>query len=216
MRKIVKMVICTILLFVLCLSLGGCGFRIKNPRRLFPLTEKEITKKVNEEFFDEEGNGIKWFWESMDGNYSLYDYGGEDITGFTLQFIKGLNGKEEWYLVEFEPTGHIIGCIYDTYRSRCFYPYSSPYKLLGLENRDKYIIDRDVAGRTNCGIEKDGYVISISSEANWRYVYATAPKPTEYRRVYNLSTQEWEENVYVGIFDEETKTWVKETQGEKK
>ena len=106
MKKTVKMLLCCIILFVLCLPLSGCGLRIKNPRRLFPLTEKEITKKVNEEFFDEEGKGIKWFWKSTDGNYSLYDYDGEDITGFTLQFIKGLDGKEEWFLVEFEPTGH--------------------------------------------------------------------------------------------------------------
>ena len=218
MRKIVKTGICCIILFVLCLPLSGCGLRIKNPRRLFPLTEKEIKKEVQKKYFDEDGNAIKWYWELTDSNFSKFEYGGDDITGFSIEFIKGLNGKEEWFLVEFEPTGHIIGSIYESFRycSSYFCAYPSPYKLLGVENKIKYVISQEPNYQTICGIEQDDYVYNISGITNWKYIIRKCPEPTGYMRIYNLSTQEWEENVYVGFFDDETKTWIKETQGEKK
>ena len=209
MKRKIKIFICFILLSAMLFSLCGCGYghHIKNPRKNNPLTKEEITLCVKKKFYDDDGNVIKWYWENESIHYKAYKYSGEDITGFSVQFIKGLNGKREWFIVEFEPTGCVIGTIYDYYKNSDFLSYN-PYRLFGVEDEDRYVIDKEYNGSNfvYCAIRRDDIIIPIDTILN---DYLNDENYYNgYSRVYNVNSGEWVENVYIGFFDFETKTWI--------
>ena len=216
MRKIVKMVICCILLLVMCLPIVGCSGGHNEKNKNFSLmTVEEVENLVQKEFFDETGRAYTYWWENSWINWAenaTWHYTGEDITGFVVQRIKSFEGEESCYLVEFEPTGHYIGSLKNDRLTGEFQPYPSPFKMYNIpqDRRYAYICG---SARPSCGIDwQPGYIVHFTGLENVLSDYEMAL----YGDVFDSAGKKWISNVYLGIYDKESQSWVKETQGEKK
>ncbi len=139
-----------------------------------PLTEEEIKTYVEKTYFDEDGKAKNELWNNAyytfyyGAHKRKYEYKDIEIKDFSVQFIKDAYGNNEWYLVEFEPSGHRIGKIHSPIEKTAenffdvkyfFYDYPSPFKILQVEENNRYFQD----GRY--GMKENGYLIDITEEA---------------------------------------------------
>ena len=220
-RKIVKTVICCILLFVLSLPLSGCnvplGYYTCGPirtRLLNPLTIEEIEENVREIFYEENGDfdpELYGRWVSYWKKEGLTEDEYPTIEGFTVYYVKDIwTNKEDCFCVEFEPTGYFYGSRLTKFEySRLNARDVCPFKYCNVEEGERYVNSLPGAGPF-CGIETEGYVVGISSYDSGKEGQTTCG----YYYAFNLKTKKFENNVYLGIYDKESHSWIKETQGE--
>lgn len=154
--KRIKIIFLTVLFSVTCLC--GCDIiktdkdpiddnpmdgNITGTHRDTPLTREEIEAYVRKTYFNEDGTAKREIWESKVPS-SDYPYEYEDITGFEVEFIKGINGEKHFYLVEFEPTGFFWGNIHYEPDSPngvygAFTYRQSPFKILNIDKEERYL-----------------------------------------------------------------------------
>ena len=116
------------------------------------LTIEEIRTYVQNKYFDKYGKAISWFWENGKGYDRIVPFEMPEIESYDINFIKDLNGGLDWFLVEFEPIGCLIGSRRTAIPSirynkqsdvskgpaMSFYGYESPYKILSIPSEDRY------------------------------------------------------------------------------
>ena len=202
-----KKILCVILLSVLVCSLfvfSSCGKERDYTEE--PLTKEEIRSYVEKKYFDKDGNFINWYFENASNGYALKEpFKEADITDFDVQFIKDAHGNEKFFLVEFEPTFHIFG-----YREEAFEypnkwqpsfwlrPFPSPYKILGINEEERYSEDFLYATK------RDGYLVAIDDEALYgRYLTET--------RTGKLDGGTSDKPIFL-TYDYEAEKWIKGTR----
>ena len=196
MRKNVKSILLVraisliVVLCVLFLSFAGCTGLWSKKRE--PMTVEEIRQKTQEVFFDNEGNPIVWRWRNGYREEEVVNpikWDEFEIIGFEVTIIKDLYGDECVYLVEFEPTGHLFGLLPQefSYEHFCFYP--SPFKLLNIDEGDRYI---------DFGPEPPVYAAMIDGEMvaiEWVALYGSVYKPQKgwepEHRTYDFEAKKW-------------------------
>ena len=172
-----KRLLCIFLLSVLVCTLfvfSSCGKERDYTEE--PLTKEEIRSYVEKKYFDKDGNFINWYFENASNGYALKEpFKEADITDFDVQFIKDANGKERFFLVEFEPNFHIYGyrdqALEDPNRWQLSFwlrPFPSPFKILNVKEDERYMETPFFATK------RDGYLVAIDDEALYgRYLTET-------------------------------------------
>ena len=110
------------------------------------LTEEEhiqrISEKVHNYYINPNGKGYYVVMATDEHEHSFRKY-----TGFAVEIICAFDDTPEYFLVEFEPFGYLIGFIsgrkYLKVPSGSGYsddgnPLPSPYKIAGIETKNKY------------------------------------------------------------------------------
>ncbi len=149
--------------------------------------EQELTKAVNKTFVLHNGLFDISIWEKsykelkpklLDG--VTYD---KKITGFDVQTLFDITtGEKSGYLVEFEPSGHIVfQRNSDLISDFCFYP--SAYKLLNIEKNKRYYFDGIVG-------EIDGVMTLIEDMAYYGTIFPI-PKSGIKKPYYDYYRNEW-------------------------
>ncbi len=184
MKRILSIIIICVLLSLSLVSLVGCnaiylcphgydkrndGGRclICNPIKV--LTEEEIKAKaeafVQEEYFNADGSAKleKWIESSNDleGATKVFSVPTE-ITGYEIQVIDSAEDPNNYYyLVEFEPSGYIIGVEYYFSRpaTRIFKYCPSPFKILDIPKDERYCTGDLQYGFFALTQRKDKYVV---------------------------------------------------------
>ena len=202
-----KRLLCIFLLSVLACTMfvfASCGKERDYTEE--PLTKEEIRSYVEKKYFDKDGNFINWYFENASNGYALKEpFKEADITDFDVQFIKDAHGNEKFFLVEFEPTFHIFG-----YREEAFEypnkwqpsfwlrPFPSPYKILGINEEERYSEDFLYATK------RDGYLVAIDDEALYgRYLTET--------RTGKLDGGTSDKPIFL-TYDYEAEKWIKGTR----
>lgn len=211
MKKKVKTVLCCMLLFVFCLLFVGCD-KGKETSQI-PLTVEDVKRLTEEKFFDEEGNAYKEYWENCWLNReenALWHYNGEEITGFEVQRIKGFDGEDDCFLIEFAPTGHFIGKFGKTFAATSFQAYPSPFKIYDVPQERRYAYDVG-DGRFICGIDREpGKIVQITATSSLQKIfsspYGAGTNRRGYFNAYLSAERRWEET-YTGYLDSATLTW---------
>ena len=135
--KVISLIVVSCVLLV---SFAGCTGLWSKKRE--PMTIEEIRQKTQEKFFDKDGNPIVWRWQnSYQEEYVINPINWDEfaITGFEVTIIKNLYGYENCYLVEFEPMGHFFGLLHMEFSYEHFRFFPSPFKLLNIDDGDRYI-----------------------------------------------------------------------------
>ncbi len=175
------------------LDIDGWGCLQCNPYP-DPWSIEEIEEYVREKFFNEDGTAKMSYWNNSIKGYdpkyteipieddfiNLYPLPTE-ITGFDVQFIKDVDGEETYYLVEFEPSGYIIGKRDQTVIS--FYYYPSPYKILNVDSDNRYAVFRN-----STAAYYKGKLINLGIEAfkNTSKLYSVTRDPNVYYYHYDF------------------------------
>ncbi len=213
MKKLITYVLLSVLFLCLCLPLSGCDRNtvLERDYRFNPLTKEEVVEWTNKTFFDENGNAYKEYWENSRINFSqhkFWKYAGEDITGFEVQRIKGFDGRENYFFVEFEPTGYYFVCAEDRPNKASFKPFPSPFKTYNVPVEKRYAF-RNGYEEPKCGMEyKPGYVIPFIPDVG---MYDTGYRLPAFRGVYDSANKTWVD-LHI-IFNPETGTWQEEIEG---
>ena len=209
MKKIVSAIL---LLSLICLC--GCTENFdnddSNKREL--LTIEEIENEVINLFCNEDGSYDTSYWVRFNSrNYhpemqSIIDGVGSGdikIEGFSIQFIKGLDENDDWYLVEFEPSGHLVGKRDTDFSTAGFRVYPSPFKLCNVEKENRYVDTSSYYHGLMQGItylsKSNDYLCDFGSEALNKYVSPSFSLDEDFAgflRTYNQETNEWE---YISI-----------------
>ena len=125
-RKIVVFCFAILLTILPCVVFVGCNDTKKDEQEKSeePWSREYIEKMIRSKFFDEDGEAISHYWEESNKvAVGIKDFQMPEITGFEIYFLKDAQTKEEdWFLVEFEPIGHYVGC-------RCYSKHK--YDMLG-------------------------------------------------------------------------------------
>ena len=181
-----KSIIVTILLLLLVgmipFGFSACQrYRGRNFEK-DPLTIEEIEEYTRQKCFDENGNAYKYLWEQSNPvikDKRIWEYNGEDITGFTVHWVNGFDEDPGWFLVEFEPLGHYFSNIYRGYDFFTFEPFPSPFKVLNIPYEEAYVASYSNQA-PKYGKKQYGLIFSVYAEA-----YADTYVPITYYPQYN-------------------------------
>ena len=210
MKRKIKFLICFILLSAMLFSLCGCGGKLSEElsktRRFNPLTIEEIREGVMKNFFDSDGKlnlfmRERWayYWKKEGLTEDEYP----EVELSDIYFVKDIwTDETDCFCVEFKPTGYLYGS-----RLRNF-SYSHlmkgdvcPFNYYNVREEDRYV-NSYYGAAPYCGMGTEGYVVSILGT---EYDFSKG-----YYSVFNLKTKKFENNVYLGKYDIETSTWIKE------
>jgi len=148
---VIGVVFLTLILFAACIKeedeghLGGGAF--KSDGTGHRKTIEEITELIQNSYFDKDGKALMGHWGRYNESKGYYycstfpAYMIDEVTGFSVSLLKDVQKPQEYnyYLVEFEPQGHITGELTDKgLQNTWFFPYPSPFKLFKVPEEDRY------------------------------------------------------------------------------
>lgn len=145
MKKKLVSILSAIVMLTVIFLFAGCNIPNNNQngalqRRETPMTVEEIREMIQKRYFNEDGSVNKDRWQ-VHGYFpqsELEAFLNQEITGFDVQIIKNAEGKEESFLVEFEPTGHAVGSVWWE-QVGDFNIYPSAFKTLKVEEDNRYL-----------------------------------------------------------------------------
>ena len=217
-RKIIFGYLVVIITTITLLSVACSSIGLENKDEGVNLTKVDIEKSVIEMFCREDGSFDTSYWERGEdiGVYKeevskeicqIID-GTIKITGFSVQLLKGIDEEKNWYLVEFEPSGHIVGKTNEKFSIAGFRKYRSPFKLLNISTENRYVHAAGYYGVAQ-GIDyltkHNGYLCSFGNRVIDAYIKDIYIENTSVLLVYNQETHVWENKNIKEILLEENK-----------
>ena len=216
----IKTSVSVILLATILMSMTfliACGTKNNNNTKA-TLTKEDIEKSVIEFFRKKDGTFDTTFWargediniykENVSEEMRQIIDGTIQITGFSVQLLKGIDEKENWYLVEFEPSGHIVGRTDEQFSIAGFRKYRSPFKLCNISTENRYVHTfgyYGVAQGINYLTKHNGYLCDFGHRAIDTYIKDIYIENKDVLLIYNQETQEWENKKIKEILLEEKK-----------
>ncbi len=170
-------------------TLGGSineGIESIFSKREVAWTLYDVEEFVHTYYYTVDGEMVLERWQKAYGDEGL-----PEITGFTVYEIDDVGGAYQWYYVEFEPEGYLVGMLDYEYgvTQNVLFPYESSFKKLDIPLEDRYLAFpyRQVAMRGGVYVDIDNEVKQQGEEV--QTVVYLIPETDEWR---SISKEEWE------------------------